>query len=136
MKIFVGFGKCHKIKNNVTTFLQQYNHNVIVLEDQANNGCSTVIEKLENYSFVDKAIIILSGDDTIKPFGCKNMEKYPRQNVVFELGYFVGKLKRENVIVITDNKDRLKLLSDFVVCYIKYSQKNKRWKKELIKELS
>lgn len=136
MKIFVGFGKCHRIKKIICDYLEDIKHNVIVLEELANSGSSTIIEKLENYSDVDKAIIILSGDDEIKPYRCKKPERYPRQNVVFELGYFVGKIGRKNVIVITDSKDRLKLLSDFVVCYIKYSPTNTKWRKELLKELN
>jgi predicted nucleotide-binding protein len=67
----------------------------IILHEQANRG-KTIIEKLEDNSDVGFAFVILTPDD-IGGQDRANLMPRARQNVVFELGYFLGILGRENV---------------------------------------
>jgi predicted nucleotide-binding protein len=74
----------------------------VILSNQINRG-QTLIEKFESYSAdAACAIVLMTPDDEARakrtPAG--DTEERARQNVVFELGYFYGKLKRENVIVL------------------------------------
>lgn len=74
----------------------------VVLSKQINRG-STLIEKFESYAKdAACAIVLMTPDDEARPKrGPRNaIAERARQNVVFELGYFYGKLKRENVIVL------------------------------------
>lgn len=134
MKIFIVFGKNEKIKNEVISFLESLNLENVVLEKMANNG-STIIEKLEKVN-VDKALVILTRDDNIIPYKSHYQRKYPRQNVIFEYGYFMAKLGRNNVICLVEDKGCSSLLSDVNgIAYIKYKAKNNKWKKEIQKEI-
>ncbi|HKZ87824.1 MAG TPA: TIR domain-containing protein, partial [Candidatus Bathyarchaeia archaeon] len=68
----------------------------IVLHRQPDKGL-TIIEKLEEYADVGYALILLTPDDVgleiaelEKPEEERKYQPRARQNVIFELGYFVG----------------------------------------------
>lgn len=74
----------------------------IILSNQLNKGM-TLIEKFESYSADSAcAIVLMTPDDEAraKREPESALVSRARENVVFELGYFYGKLKRENVIVL------------------------------------
>ena len=63
----------------------------------------------------------------------KNLKLRARQNVVFELGYFLGRLGRERVCALT--KGDVEIPSDYDgVVYIPLDD-SEGWKMKLIKEL-
>lgn len=80
----------------------------IVLHEQPNAG-KTIIEKFENAADVGFAIVLLTPDDE---GGLVGEEKHSRarQNVVFELGYFIGRLKRSHVAALV--KGNVEIPSD------------------------
>lgn len=105
-KVFVVHGHDTELKNDVELFLKSINLEPIVLHRQLDEGM-TVIEKFEKHSDVNYAIILLTPDDvgfpvseTEKPEEDRAIEFRARQNVIFEFGYFVGKLSRKNVCCI------------------------------------
>jgi predicted nucleotide-binding protein len=61
-KIFIVHGQNEGIKNDVEQFLKSLDLDPIILHKQANLG-KTIIEKMEHYSEVSFAIILLDGDD-------------------------------------------------------------------------
>jgi hypothetical protein len=72
---------------------------VTVLHEQANRG-RTVLEKFEDHADVASfAVVMLTPDDVGGAVSGKPMPR-GRQNVVFELGFFFGKLGRERVCVL------------------------------------
>lgn len=74
----------------------------IILSRQLNKGMS-LIEKFEAYSADSAcAIVLMTPDDEARAKNkpTSDLVGQARQNVVFELGYFYGKLKRKNVIVL------------------------------------
>lgn len=122
MNVFLGFGKNRNMMTASKEALYRMGHEVVILEDCAD--CSqSVIEELEEFSNVDKAVMICSGDDNIKPYRSINTGKFPRQNVVFKIGYFAAKLGRRNVIILLDKRERLSLLSDFAVSHVLMGKK-------------
>ena len=60
----------------------------------------TIIEKFENYSNVDFAVAIWTADDIGKAKNEEHLKDRARQNVIFETGFFIGKIGRQNVIVL------------------------------------
>lgn len=112
-KVFVVHGHDTELKNDVELFLKSINLDPIVLHRQLDEGM-TVIEKFEKYSDVNYAIILLTPDDVGFPVSeiekseeDRAVEYRARQNVIFEFGYFVGKLSRKNVCCIYKQGVRL-----------------------------
>lgn len=99
--VFIIHGHDGELKESVARTLEKFSINPIILSEQENSG-QTIIEKFENSSDVGCAIALFTADDKVKG---KNQSKYQyraRQNVVFETGYFMGKIGRERLIIIAD----------------------------------
>lgn len=81
----------------------------IVLEQQPNAGM-TIIEKFEAHaSDVDVAFVLLTPDDKLDT---AELTYRARQNVLFELGFFIGKFGRRSGRVILLHKGLLDIPSD------------------------
>jgi predicted nucleotide-binding protein len=130
--IFIVHGRNEGIKAEVANFLRKLNLEPIILHEQANQG-KTIIEKFEKYSNAVAAIALFTADDIGKYQRDNDYETRVRQNVIFETGYFIGKLGRENTIILHENG--LKIPSDLDgYIYIPLDE-NKRWHLDLAKEL-
>ena len=111
-KVFIVHGRDDAAKANLEAFVREIGLEPIVLHRQADGGL-TVIEKFEKYSDVGYAFILLTPDelaylasDSSKPEAERGIERRARPNVIFEWGYFVGKLGRPRVCCIsTGNVD-------------------------------
>lgn len=130
--VFIVHGHNELIKHNVARTLSSLKLNPIILHEQSNEGL-TVIEKFEKFSEVEFAVILLTFDDygNVKNEETKN--KRARQNVIFELGYFLSKLGRSKVLPLYE--DGVELPSDMSgVLYTKIDE-SENWKFRLVKEL-
>jgi predicted nucleotide-binding protein len=97
--VFVVHGRDEGVKLSVAAFLNRLGLNPIILHDQPDQG-RTVIEKFEDHSATSGfAVVLLTPDDTGGLVGGQ-AELRARQNVVFELGYFIGKLGRSHVCAL------------------------------------
>lgn len=99
--IFIVHGHNHEAKNELELFLKELGLKPIVLHREADEG-QTIIEKFERHSNVGFAIVLLTPDDAVAPShrdtGIKeSVESRARQNVIFEFGFFVGRLGRNRV---------------------------------------
>jgi predicted nucleotide-binding protein len=85
----------------------------IVLAEQPVSG-KTLIEKFEGYAEgTEVAFVLLTPDDEGGLAGASEPRQLrARQNVIFELGYFFGYLKRSSGRVIVLHKGPLEMLSD------------------------
>nr|WP_261807962.1 nucleotide-binding protein [Paenibacillus sp. N3.4] len=89
-RIFIVHGRDRTAFLETENIVRRIGLEPIVLQRMANNGLS-IIEKFEKYSNVRYAIVLLTPDD----IGALNSE-YPdykfraRQNVIFELGFFMA----------------------------------------------
>ena len=102
-KVFIVHGHDQLLKTDLEQFIRQIGLEPIVLHRQPDKG-RTLIEKFEQHSDVGYAFILLTPDDiayTIEqdtlPDSSRKKEKRARPNVIFEFGYFVGKLGRDRV---------------------------------------
>ena len=104
--IFIVHGRDHGPKETVARFLEKLGLKATILHEQPSAG-QTIIEKLEKYARnAGFAIVLLTPDDigALKD-GIENESKpRARQNVVFELGYFIGKLGRDRVCPLFKGK--------------------------------
>jgi predicted nucleotide-binding protein len=97
-KVFIVHGREHAPREAVARFLEKLAFEPIILDEQANQG-RAVIEKIEEYGDVGFAVVLLTPDDE----GCLKggtPEPRARQNVLLELGYFIGKLTRQRVCTL------------------------------------
>jgi len=82
-------------------------------------GRSVYEDLLEQASRFDYAIIVMGADDKVLSRG--EEQAAPRDNVVFELGLFLGALGRERVFAVIDKSSPSKIMSDYKnVTYIPY----------------
>ncbi|MFW7355369.1 MAG: TIR domain-containing protein [Brucella sp.] len=81
----------------------------MILHEQANRG-RTVMEKIEAHGDVGFAVVLLTPDDEGRQVN-GTFKFRARQNVMFELGYFIDRLGRSNVCALT--RGDVELPSDF-----------------------
>lgn len=101
-KVFIVHGHDGELKQSVARIVEKQGIEAIILSEQANQG-NTIIEKFEQYSDVSGAICLFTADDLAKAKSGDTMQPRARQNVVFEAGYFMGKLGRRNVVILADS---------------------------------
>lgn len=132
-KVFIVHGHNNELKETVARFLEKIELEPIILHEQVNGGL-TIIEKFEKNSDVKFAIVLMTPDDLgNSKFNIPNLNPRSRQNVIMELGYFLGKLGRENVCALI--KGDIERPSDYDgVIYISVDQ-TEGWKLLLAKEL-
>lgn len=131
-KAFIVHGHDDASRETLARFLERLGIEAIVLHEQPTGG-RTIIEKLEHYSDVDFAIVLLTPDDVGGESTSATQQPRARQNVVLELGYFVGKLGRQHVCALYQGP--LELPSDYLgVGYVPLDQGG-GWRLQLAKEL-
>ncbi|SEO67906.1 TIR domain-containing protein [Mucilaginibacter sp. OK283] len=130
--VFIVHGHNNEIKINVARTLEKLGLNPIILHEQANSG-KTIIEKFEEHSKVGFAIVLLTDDDLGKAKRDEDLNYRARQNVVLELGYFIGKLGRNRVCPLYTKG--VELPSDlYGLLYVEIDP-NEYWKINIAKEL-
>lgn len=132
-KVFLIHGRDEGTRDTVAIFLGQLGLEPVILAEQASQG-KTIIEKFESHAQVGFAIALLTPDDT---GSLSNDVDTPRprarQNVIFELGFFIGCLGRERVCALT--KGKVQIPSDYSgVVYIPLDDGD-GWKLQLVREL-
>lgn len=130
-RVFVVHGHDEGARESLARFLEKLGFEAIILHEKASGG-KTVIEKVEAHSEVDFAVVLLTPDD-VGGERADTLQPRARQNVLLELGYFIGKLGRHNVCAL--RKGNVEVPSDFSgVVYIDLDAHG-AWKQGLAKEL-
>lgn len=133
-KVFLVHGHDDLALHESARFLEKLQQDVVVLREQPNQG-RTIVEKFEDYADVGFAVVLLTPDDTGGPKAVPAERLLPRarQNVVFELGYFIGRLGRNRVCALY--RPGVEIPSDYAgVLYIELDDKG-GWRLQLAKEL-
>lgn len=129
--MFIVHGHDDGARESVARFLEKIGFEPIILHEQANQG-RTVIEKVEAHGDVGFAVVLLTPDDEGSKRGGA-IEYRPRQNVLLELGYFMGRLGRERVCAL--KKNDLEIPSDFAGVVWEDMDTSGGWKLSLAREL-
>ena len=130
-KVFIVHGHDDGARETVARFLERIGLEAIILHEQANQG-RTIIEKVVAHSDVGFAVVLLTPDDE----GCVKggtPEPRARQNVLLELGYFIGRLGRDKVCAL--KRGTVEIPSDFAGVVWEAMDDNGGWKQALAREL-
>ena len=130
--VFLVYGHDHRAKHEVMNFLAQIGIHAIDISAKPSQG-RTILDQIKYYSPVDYAIVLLTSDDIVLSKGGRKSRR-PRQNVVFELGFFIGLLGSDRVCTL--RKGKTEILSDYHGVIYKLMDSYGAWKTELAKELN
>ena len=131
--VFLVHGHDHGTKETIARFLEKLDLRPIILHEQPDQG-RTIIEKFESHASEARcAVVLLTADDVgaskLKP---TPLESRARQNVILELGYFVGALGRKHTFALVEKG--VAVPSDmYGLIYIPIE--DSQWRLRLVKEL-
>jgi predicted nucleotide-binding protein len=127
--VFVVYGHNSEMAHRLLYFLSLLGLKTVRISDQPAFG-RTMLDKFESANNVSCALVLLTADDRSASEG---LRLRPRQNVVFELGYLIGRLGSNRVIVLCEPE--IELPSDIRgISYISLGEKL-QWQSRLASEL-
>ena len=132
--VFIVHGHDGEVRNDIARFLEKLRLNAVILHEQPNKG-RTLIEKFTDHANVGFAVVLLTADDRGGPYKdpYDAQKSRARQNVIFELGFFVGKLGRNRVCALY--QQGVEIPSDYAgVIYILLDEVG-AWRLALAREL-
>jgi predicted nucleotide-binding protein len=130
-RVFLVHGHDHGAKEAVARFLGRLEFEPVILHEQANQG-RTLIEKFEDFADVEFAVVILTPDDIGRAATETAEHHRARQNVILELGFFLGKFGRRKVCALQQRG--VEPPSDLAgIVYIPFEGED--WKGQLVREL-
>jgi predicted nucleotide-binding protein len=131
-KVFVVHGHDKEALQSVARFLEKLGLEAIILNEQPGQG-RTIIEKFEDYAGeVGFAVVLLTPDDIAGTAAAPGSAQRARQNVIFELGYFAGKLGRGRACLL--RKGAVEIPSDLYGVIYTEMDDAEGWKVKLVKE--
>jgi hypothetical protein len=131
-EVFVVHGH-DEFRHTAEEYIRSLSLRPVLLDSRPNQG-RTIIEKLEAHANTSFAVVLLTPDDQGRKCGNSRFKPRARQNVVLELGFFLGKLGRHRVCALY--VPGVELPSDFHgVLYVELDGEG-RWRKQLHRELA
>ncbi|WP_445217743.1 TIR domain-containing protein [Bradyrhizobium sp. Pa8] len=129
-RIFVVHGRDGEHRETVARFLEQLGFEAIILHEQPNRGRALIAKFREVAADIGFAIVLMTPDDI---GGIRDGEPQPRarQNVIFELGFFIGALGPERVAALVSSQVERPSDFDGVV----YIPLDGEWRLPLCREL-
>ncbi len=133
-KVFIVHGRDLDAAESIARAVEKLGLEAIILHEKPDEG-RTIIEKLEALAKNASFAIVLFTPDDVGNLDKTDSKPNPRarQNVIFELGYFIGKLGREGVRSIY--KGEVESPSDIDgILYIRMDELG-AWKQKLAQEM-
>ena len=131
-KVFVVHGHDGAPKAEVARFIEKLGFEAIILHERPNKGRALITKFREEADGAGFAVVLMTPDDVGKAKDALDVKSRARQNVVFELGFFIGKIGPERVAALV--KGKIELPSDFDgVVYISLDKED--WRTKLGAEL-
>lgn len=131
-KVFVVHGHDAGAKETIARFIEQQGLEAVILHEKASRGMS-IPEKLAAHGDVGFAVILLTPDDFGRAAAEADEKPRARQNVILELGYFVGRLGRDRVCALL--KGTVDLPTDYVGTVYVPLDDGGAWRMDLAKEM-
>jgi len=131
-RIFVVHGHDGAPKAEVARFIEKLGFEAIILHERPNKGRALIAKFREESDGAGFAVVLMTPDDVGKAKDAPDVKSRVRQNVVFELGFFIGKLGPERVAALV--KGDIELPSDYDgIVYISLDKED--WQTKLGGEL-
>jgi hypothetical protein len=131
-RVFIVHGHDEAPRETLARFITTVGLQPVILHEQANRGM-TIAEKLVASGNVGFAVVLLTPDDVGRSKDASEDLPRARQNVILELGYFVGRLGRDRVCALL--KGQIEIPSDYMgVVYTNFDEGG-GWRQQLAKEL-
>ena len=132
-RVFIVHGRDDGMKEQVARWVERIGLEAVILHEQPNKGRTLIAKFREEAHASDYALVLMSPDDEGRLKGATAMEDRARQNVILELGFFVGAMAAEKVCVL--RKGSVVGPSDLDgVAYVNFDPGN-GWKNDLAREL-
>lgn len=129
--VFIVHGHNGEAKESVARFVEKLGLEAIILHERPNKGRTIITKFQEESQGVGFAVVLMTPDDEGRAINAPNMNPRARQNVVLELGFFIGKLGPERVAAVV--KGSIERPSDFDgVVYISLDEAD--WRTKLASE--
>lgn len=123
-----------KLDEVVDTVKELTGRDAIILSEMPNRG-QTIIEKFERHAVEAGFVVVLAtADDVGRERDSLIPQPRARQNVVFELGFFIGALGRPSVLILYDEGVELPSDMDGVIYVLNDAQG--KWRSDLKRELT
>lgn len=130
--VFIVHGHDEAAKLKAARLVERLNLKAVILSEQPSDGM-TIIEKFEEYSDVRYALVLLTPDDVGGLRTSGDTKPRARQNVILELGFFIGRLGREKVCAL--HKSDVEIPSDYSgVVYVEMDEKD-AWRVKVANEM-
>lgn len=135
-RVLLIHGSDDKMKEKVSGVLKKWGLTVILSFDRENFH-KPLAQKMTEFSDAAFVIALLSFDGYFygKDQKVKDAKFVSQPNVIFELGFMLGKLGRDKVFVLYDEKKNYELPTDFFNAYYIPYHENRLWQNELAKAL-
>jgi predicted nucleotide-binding protein len=136
-RIFVVCGRDDEMKQAITNALTKLWLVPVVMCEEPSQG-RKIVERFTDYSDVGFATVLLSPDD----FAYATEESptkrklRPRQDVIFELGFLLGKLGKGNIFVLYKECANFEIPTDFEGMKFTAFDDRDSWKLALVRELT
>jgi predicted nucleotide-binding protein len=132
-RVFVVHGHDEGARESVARFIERIGFEPIILHERPNKGRTIITKFREEATDIGFAIVLMTPDDYGAKAGETPTKPRARQNVVFELGFFIGAFGPERVAALV--KGDIERPSDFDgVVYIDLDDAG-GWKQKVGREL-
>jgi predicted nucleotide-binding protein len=137
-RIFVISGADDEMTHALTGALSRLSLTPLVMCEEPSQGKKIVENFSTDYADVAFAVVLLSPDDFVyaKNEAATKRKLRPRQEVVFELGFLLGKLGRSNVLVLERECKNFDSPTVFEGMKVTAFDDRDSWKLALIRELT
>lgn len=135
-RVCITYGKDHIMNRQVVSLIRELGIDPVVMQDKSNLKKPLAQFLTENLD-IAFVIAILSADDWVYPKKGKPKEAllYATQQVVFHLGYWIGKLGRNRVFALYYDQRSFRWPTEhFDVIYTPLDDRD-AWQKELIRRI-
>jgi predicted nucleotide-binding protein len=94
------YGRDEAAKESLSKFIERLGLRALIFHEEAEGGAS-IVEKFGQFPNIDFAIFLFTTGDIAPPRDkTREGQVHVSQNIVFEFGYFVGKLGQKRVCVL------------------------------------
>ncbi len=131
-KVFIVHGHDEAVKQGVARFIEKLGFEAIILHERPNKGRTIITKFREESANAGFAVVLMTPDDVGKARDAIELKPRARQNVVFELAFFIGVLGSKCVAALV--KGNIEKPSDFDgVVYLSLDAGD--WKTKLAQDL-